>query len=208
MGQSTDQIRREIDQSRMDAADKIDQLQTQVQDTAQDVRDNVQGTAEDVIDQVKDTVDETVESVKQNLDLRQHIEQRPLLSLGVALVGGFVLGGLTSGSNDHGGHGYQSGQPYRAEGGAYPGSAYSSHSSGSSASSGAVAQGLRTAVQKTGLEETISSAAAALIGSLTDQMKTSLDDHFPGFTSKMETAQESSGDFAKKTREAQAPSSS
>ena len=38
MGQSSDQIRGEIDQKRADAAEKIDQLQNQVQGTADDMR--------------------------------------------------------------------------------------------------------------------------------------------------------------------------
>lgn len=101
MGQSTDQIRREIDESRDSAAARIDQLQSQVEGTAQDLRDNVQGTAEQVIDQVKGSVDDTVETVRENLDVRQHIEQRPLLSLGIALVGGFVLGSLTGNDKRH-----------------------------------------------------------------------------------------------------------
>lgn len=203
MGQSTDQIRREIDQSRNDAATKIDQLQSQVQNTAQDLRTNVQGATEDVIGQVKDTVDETIESVKQNLDFREQIEQRPLLSLGVALVGGFLLGGRT------GGNGQQSHQYHPAP---YPQGDYSSggaqqvgYRSSSSAQSGALAQGLRSAVQKTGLEDTISDAAAALLGSLTDQLKSTVDKSFPGFADKMSTAQESSGTFASKAKDAQSP---
>ena len=70
-----------------------------------------------------------------------------------------------------------------------------------------VAQGLRTADQKTGLEDTISSVAAALIGSVTDQVKTTLNDTFPGFADKMNTAQSTSDDFAEKSREAQDQSS-
>jgi len=58
-------------------------------------------------------------------------------------------------------------------------------------------------VQKTGIEDTISNAAAALLGSVTDQLKNTLDQNFPGFADKMSTAQDSSGDFAEKSREAQ-----
>ena len=68
-----------------------------------------------------------------------------------------------------------------------------------------MASGIRTAVQKTGIEDTISNAAAALLGSVTDQLKNTLDQNFPGFADKMTNAQSSSGGFAEKSREAQAP---
>jgi ElaB/YqjD/DUF883 family membrane-anchored ribosome-binding protein len=200
MGQSADQIRREIDQSRDDAAAKIDQLQSQVQGTAQEVRDSVQGTTEKVVEDLKGTVDETVESVRQSLDLRHQIEQRPLLSLGVALVGGFLVGGMTGGS---GGHHEGHHQPYQQ-----PEAGRSASYTGASRQQGAVSQGIRTAVQKTGLEDTISDAAAALIGSVTDQLTTTLNRNFPGFADKMKTAQSSDGSFTAKAKEAQGQTTS
>jgi len=164
------------------------------------MRSNVQGTAEQVIDQVKGTVDDTVESMKQSFDLKKQVEERPLVSLGVALVGGFLLGGMTGGGGgSHQQGGYQYGGQH--EGGYQSGEArqYSSHQQ----SGGARASGIRSAVQKTGIEDTISNAAAALLGSVTDQLKSTLDQNFPGFADKMTTAQDSSGDFAEKSREAQ-----
>jgi ElaB/YqjD/DUF883 family membrane-anchored ribosome-binding protein len=184
VGQSADQIRREIDQSRDDAAAKIDQLQAQVQDTAQGVKDTAQETVDKVVDDVKATVDDTVAAVKQNLDLRQQIEQRPLVALGVAFVGGFLLGGVTG--NDHHDHRSSGGYGYAP----------------SRKSNGIVNQGLRSAVQKTGLEDTIANAAAALIGSVTDQAKSTIDQRFPGFADKMQSVQSSSGSFTEKAREA------
>jgi ElaB/YqjD/DUF883 family membrane-anchored ribosome-binding protein len=194
MGQSADQIRREIDHSRGAAAEKIDVFQAQVQGTAQDVRDSVQGTTEKVIDDLKGTVDETVTSVKESMDLRHQIEQRPLMSLGIALVGGFLVGGMTGGGDKHKPRNYSYQQPSSNRTGGY---------SGSSSQPGAVTQGIRSAVQKTGLEDTISDAAVALIGSVTDQLKSTLDKNFPGFSDKMNTAQSSSGDFTAKAKEAQ-----
>ena len=78
MGQSSDQIRQEIDQSRQGAAEKIDQLKEQVEGTATDMRGQVQETAEQMIDQVKGTVDETIESwyVKQPRASRDDDERR------------------------------------------------------------------------------------------------------------------------------------
>jgi ElaB/YqjD/DUF883 family membrane-anchored ribosome-binding protein len=207
MGQSADQIRQEIEQSRNDAGKKIDQLQSQVLGTADDLRTNVQDTTEQVIGQVKDTVEQTVESVKESIDIRQYIEQQPILSLGVALVGGFVLGGIMGGSKSDHNHGHQT---FSYSGGGYPtSSAGASHAGPQSAPSAnqgsSVSSSVRAAIQKTGLEDTISSAASALIGSLTDQLKSTLDQNFPGFADKMSTAQESSKDFAGKARDAQSP---
>jgi hypothetical protein len=200
MGQSADQIRREIDQSRGDAAAKIDQLQSQVQGTAQEVRDSVQGTTDKVVDDLKGTVDETVESVKQSLDLRHQIEQRPLLSLGLALVGGFVVGGMTGG----GGGGQQQSQHRSYQ---YPDSGSTTGYAPTHREPGPMSQGIRSAVKQTGLEDTLSAAAAALIGSVTDQLKTTLNQNLPGFADKMETAQSSSADFGTKAKAAQGQTS-
>jgi ElaB/YqjD/DUF883 family membrane-anchored ribosome-binding protein len=191
MGQSSDQIRQEIDQNRNSAAEKIDQLKDQVQGTADNVRGQVQDTAEQVVDQVKGTVDQTVESVKQNvqnMDFKQQIEERPLVALGAALLGGFLLGGMMGGGGQHGQGGssrqeFSSGTPV-----------------GASQSGGGVASGIRSAVQRSGLEDTISNAAAALMGSVTEQLKGTLDQSFPGFAGKMNTAQESGGSFSEKTK--------
>lgn len=205
MGQSTDQIRQEIDHNRNDAAQKIDQLQSQIQGTADQMRTSVQDTAEQMVDQVKGTVDDTVASVKQSFDIKKQVEERPLMSLGVALVGGFLLGGMTGGG---GGGGHQQRQQY---GGYYGGGQHEGgyqsgeprHSSSQHQSGGVMANGIRSAVQKTGIEDTISNAAAALLGSVTDQLKSTLDQNFPGFADKMNTAQHSSGDFTDKARKAQ-----
>ncbi|MDQ3779527.1 MAG: hypothetical protein M3354_03120 [Chloroflexota bacterium] len=171
MGQSSDQIRQEIDQHRSDAAQKIDDLETRVQDTATQARD-----------QAKDMVEDTIQTVKESVDLRKQVEERPLVALGVAFVGGLVLGGITGG----GGGGQQS----------------SSAQGGSQQSQGAGGT-LRGAAQRSGLEDTISNAAAALLGSVTEQFKSTLEQNFPGFTAKMDTAQDTKGGLAAKSRATQ-----
>ena len=192
MDQSTDQIRQEIDANRQGAAEKIDQLQTQVQDSAQQVRENVQGSVEDTVQTVKGAVDDTVLSVKEgveNFDLRQQIEARPLVSLGAAFIGGFVLGGILGG-DDH----RQGGQQYNGS---------QQYSGGQHGGSGSLGTSVRSAIQKTGLDDTLSNATAALIASVTDQVKETIDRNFPGFTDKMQTAQQAPGGVAEKSREAQ-----
>jgi ElaB/YqjD/DUF883 family membrane-anchored ribosome-binding protein len=184
MGESADQIRNEIDMNRRSAEDKINQIQTQVENTTQQLRTGVQDSAQEVREQIKGTIDETVETVKQGVDVRRQVDERPLMAVGAALIGGFVLGGLM------GGNGSNQGQH----------STSASHSGSSGSSMG---QGIRSAMQKSGLDETVTNAASALIASVTDQLRDTLDRNFPGFADKMQTAQHTSGDLANKTRQAQ-----
>lgn len=170
MGQSADQIRQEIDQHRSDAAQKIDDLETRVQDTATQAREQAQGMVED-----------TIQTAKDSFDFRKQVEERPLVALGVAFVGGLMLGGVTGGGEEQ--------QSSSAQGGSQQGQK----------SSGA----LRQAAQRSGLEDTIANAAAALLGSVTEQFKSTLDQNFPGFSSKMETAQNTRGGMAEKAQATQ-----
>ncbi len=159
MGQTADQLRQEIDQKRDDAGEKIDQIESRVQDTAQ---------------AAKDTVTDTVEQVKQSIDIQKQIAERPLVALGAALVGGFVLGGLMGGGKDSQQHG----------GGQYAG-----------ASPGGTRSGLRGAAKESGLEETLTSMMTALTGMLSERLRSTVDETFPGFAEKMNlpSGQQSAG---------------
>ncbi|HYI26021.1 MAG TPA: hypothetical protein VD767_11480, partial [Thermomicrobiales bacterium] len=137
---------------------------------------------------VTGTMEDTIQTVKESFDFRQAIEERPLLAVGAAFIGGFVLGGLTGGEDDH----------HSRSQGSTSASAMQGGSSGSS-----LGRGLRAAIQKSGIEDTLSSAAAAFVGGLSDQLKDTLDHNMPGFADKMSTAQENPGDFADKARQAQ-----
>jgi hypothetical protein len=57
-----------------------------VQEVTSAVRETVAG--------VKDTMHEGVESVKDAVDIPAHVQQRPWLMLGGAILGGYVLGSL------------------------------------------------------------------------------------------------------------------
>lgn len=184
MGQSSDQIRQEIDAKRDDAAQKIDQLQAQVMDTTEQLRDQAQGV-----------VDDSIQSVKESLDVRQQIEDHPLVALGAAFVAGIALGGITSGGDRQ--------QQPRS-----PRSSGSSSAGGfdlGEVQSGAsnVASGLRDLAHKSGLDETLSNAAAAFIGNLTEQFKDTLDRNFPGFSEKMASAERTQGGFSQKSHATQ-----
>ena len=61
---------------------------------------------------------------------------------------------------------------------------------------------LRNAAQKSGLEDTISNAGAALMGSVTEQLKDMVDRSFPGFSDKMSNVQQQSGSFTDKAQAA------
>lgn len=205
MGQSSDQLRQEIDQHRHDAEAKINQLQGTIEGTAEDLRGQaqstvdevkhqVQGTVDDVKHQVQDTVDDTVRAVTENVDIEGFIRERPLVSLGAALIGGFVLGGVLDSSRGGGGSSSRS-YDYSGERGGM---------SGSSGSGGSdIAGTLRNVYKSSGLEDTVSNAAAAMMGSVTEQLKQSMDRNMPGFASKMDTAKHTDGSVMDKSRNVQ-----
>lgn len=185
MGKSADQISQEIDQQRADAGDKIDHLQEQLQGTANDMQQQVQDTAEHLRGQAEGMVNDAVESVQQ-FDFHQHVQDRPLVSVGAALLGGFLLGSMMEGDDSQ-----------RRSDRYYSGG---ETSGGGQHSGGGIASGIRSAAQKSGLEDTLSNAAAALMGSLTEQVKGTLDQRMPGYAEKMDTAQQKSGSFTDKAK--------
>lgn len=190
MGQSSDAIREEIDHYRQDATDKINQLEGQVQGTAEDLRSEAVSAASDVREQVNATVSDTVESVKENVNIEQMVRDRPLVSLGAALIAGFVAGGVIGGGDDRSGA-----------------RSSTSSSSGFEPRSGSAGGGmgdtLRDMFRKSGLEETVSNATAALVGSVTDQFKQVVDQNVQGFSQKMEEAKHTQGSTLDKTRQTQ-----
>lgn len=169
MGQSSDQLRQEIEQHRSDASQKIDDLEARVQDTATQAREQAKGMVED-----------TIQTAKESFDFQKQVEERPLVALGVAFVGGMMLGGITGGGNQQSSSGQGGSQQGQGGGGT-----------------------LRQAAQRSGLDDTISNAVAALLGSVTDQFKSTLDQNFPGFSSKMDTAQDTRGGLADKAKATQ-----
>lgn len=204
MGKSSDQLREEIDAQRSETGAKIDNLQSQLQSQVEDTRQVVSDTATQVADtvthvkdeaqaMVTDTVDsvkQTVETSLQDIDLEKMVQDRPLVAVGAAMLGGFLLGSMMGGDG---------GSQHQFSG---------SHSSGASTTgSGSSATGLgsslRSAAQKSGLEDTLSNAGAALVGSLTEQLKGMMDSSFPGFSEKLDSAQQQSGSFKEKATAAQ-----
>lgn len=185
MGQSSDEIRHEINQHRNHAASKIDQLQSQVQGTTDDLRHQAEDAVDQVREQVKGTVDDTIETVKEHISIEEHIQERPLVALGAALIGGIVLGGMLGSGDKHQSH--SSGD----------GASYSHQSSGSG---GGLGHTVRQAMKNSGLEETFSNAAAAMMSSVTDQVKQTIDKNVPGFSQKMDSARNTPGSVKDKAQ--------
>jgi hypothetical protein len=87
MGETGDQIRQELDQTRENASQKIDQIETRVEDATQKVKDT--------------------------FDIRLQIEERPLIAAGVAIAGGFLIGSMIGGDNGDHRQSYQSDESRR-----------------------------------------------------------------------------------------------
>jgi len=156
MGQTADQLRQEVDQKREDAADKIDQLQAKVEGAAQ---------------QAEETVEDAKQQVKDAFDLRKQIEEKPLLALGAALAGGFVLGGILGG-DEHDDRRYprydqqHGGQSYQQQ------------------SSPGIMDNVRKAAKSTGLEDTLNTMVASFMGSIGERVRAIGEESFPGLMSQ------------------------
>jgi hypothetical protein len=165
MGESASQIAQELDQKRADATEKIEQIENQVTQAAEDI--------------------------KETVDIRRQVEQRPLVSLGAAFIGGIVLGGLVGGDS---GNGRNAPAYYRYDG---------SSSSGSSGQGGSgLMEGIRSAAKKAGLEDAINSAAAAMMANAGDRIKSTMNQTYPGFAEKYQSASHASGGMPEKTKAA------
>ena len=121
-------------------------------------------TVTETVQQAKGAVTETVQQVKQNVDVRQQVEERPLVALGAALLGGFLLGGIVGSDKDGGQRG----------GGQYAGMSHGSSTSG-----------IRGAAKRSGLDDTLATMSGALMGMLTERLRSIVDQSFPEFSEKM-----------------------
>ena len=152
MGETTDQLRQQVDQKREDASQKIDQIEQQITSKAQDLETKVQDTAQ---------------QVKAQMDWRHQVEERPLIAVGAALVGGILLGGIMGKGNGHQAS-QQSGVP------ASPG--------------GGVTDTVRKAARESGLDDAVENFANAAFGMLGERMREMTDRSFPGMLDKVQSA--------------------
>jgi len=100
MGTTADELRQQVDTDRSNAEDKINKIQQQVTDSAQ---------------MVQDKATETVQQVKEQFDWRRQVNDRPMMALGAAMLGGMLLGKATS--DQSGGNNSSSGKSGSGSGG-------------------------------------------------------------------------------------------
>lgn len=152
MGETADQLRQQVDQKREDASQKIDQIEQQVMNKAQDIETRVSDTAQ---------------QVKAQMDWRHQVEERPLIAVGAALVGGILLGGIV-GKGNH--------QP------AGPQTGVQAHQGGG------VTDTVRKAARESGLDNAVENFANAAFGMIGERMREMTDRTFPGMLDKVQNA--------------------
>ena len=139
MGTTTDELRQQVDADRSNAEEKINKIQEQVLDSTQ---------------MIQDKATETVQQVKEQFDWRQQVNERPIMAAGAAMIGGMILGKMTSGG-DHRSSGSTSGT-----------------NSGASGSGGGIITGsLQSAFQRSGLTDQIESTMDDFFANVASRMK-------------------------------------
>jgi len=166
VGKSASEISQELEQTRSDATEKIEKIEQQVTQSA--------------------------ESVKESLDWRHQVEQRPLIALGTAFIGGLMLGELTNGDQHEA-------PRYSSNGN---GASRSSYESREKSSQGGVTGAVRHAAQASGAEDAISSAAAALLSTAGQRIKDVIDETYPGFLERYDRSKTASGGVSERVRAA------
>jgi len=158
-------------------------------------------------------VDRIETKVRETFDLNSQIEQNPLLAVGLAVAGGFVLGSVIGGGKSkdegyQGSYGPTGGYSQARFYGGSPQHDYAANWSNSAASSApsapryeepqgpgmiaTVASGVKESFRKgsggSTVEDTLSNVTAALTAVLMDKAKEMLDQNLPGFADKFEQA--------------------
>ncbi|HEU5433155.1 MAG TPA: hypothetical protein VFU81_15925 [Thermomicrobiales bacterium] len=215
MGQTADQLREEIAAKREDAAAKIDRIEAKVQQIPQIARETVDAS----MLQARASVGEQVNQMAQKFDLRQQVNERPLLALGAALAGGWLLGKLTedNGAPTRRGARYErddrnrSAQtPLAAAGAGSYGMSEAATSTREAmrgqragvraerwreqtGGSGGLVGSVREAARNAGLDDTLEAVTGALVATFTDQLRKSIDQNFPDFGRQLRNQEASAG---------------
>jgi len=88
--ENEDLIRQDMAQTRDSLTDKLETLESRLLGSVHEATSAVR----DAMGTVKDTVRESVDSVKAAVDMQAHVQRRPWLMLGGAVLGGYLLGAL------------------------------------------------------------------------------------------------------------------
>jgi len=162
MGSTADDIREQVDANRSSAEDKINKIEQQVTGQAQALQEKVSGAGEMIQEKVADTA----QQVKEQFDWRKQVNDRPLVAVGAAMIGGMLLGKMT-GSGGGGGH-HAPDVPHNG--------------AGMMAGGGMIAGALQNAMQKSGLSDQLETTMHDLFSTVTSRMKEMTKD-MPGMSS-------------------------
>jgi len=135
------------------------------------------------IEKIEQQVTQSAESVKESLDWRHQVDARPLLALGGAFLGGMLLAGMTGGSSN--GNGSAS-RNYSFEGAG-------NQSSSGNQQSGGISGAIKHAAHTSGADEAVTSAAAAVLTSVSQQVKDAIEETYPGFLERYENSKSATG---------------
>ncbi|CAA9567976.1 MAG: hypothetical protein AVDCRST_MAG49-3193 [uncultured Thermomicrobiales bacterium] len=134
-------------------------------------------------------------------DVKAQITQRPMVALGVGLLGGFLLGGRrgSGGGSQGSGRGGNSGGGSRHSASAYASQDRPPYVEGSATAykssqgmSGGLQGGLASAMKQSGLDETLNKAVGSLFATVNDRARTSIGQSLPGFEERL-TARQADG---------------
>jgi len=138
MGQTTDELRQAVDETRENATQKIQEIEQMV--------------------------GEKTEMVKQSLDWRTRVNDQPMMALGIALAGGFLLGGVVGGKDHDSGT---------------AGNSIKYNTANANHSEGGLVAAIKKAVADTGLEESISQMASGYVSDLGQKARDMVEQALP-----------------------------
>jgi hypothetical protein len=172
------------------------------------------------LDHKRDALTRDVErleaKVKQTFSLNAQISERPLLSVGLAAIGGFVLGSLGSGHSGARGNSSAYAHGARTGGGAV--TPYGSALAGGTWSAQPASPGLLDQVKAgfrdsmhggggTNTDAVLATITAALTALLVDKAKEVLDQNMPGFAAQFDRVSEPAGSDRQHEQRASYPAS-
>jgi len=150
--------------------------------------------AAEKIGKIEEQVTQSAESVKESLDWRHQVEARPMLAVSAAFLGGMLLGGISGGGNG--------GSNGNARTYSYIDAENQGSSMGSKSQGSGISGTLKNAVHTSGADEAFSSAAAALLTTATERVKSSIDEAYPGFLERYESSKSAGGGVSERMKAA------
>jgi len=90
MEDRTEVIKHEMEEKRADLTDKLQTLERKVTDELLSVKDTVTESVENVTENVTESITGTIDSVKEAFDIPGYVREHPWLSVGGAVVAGYL----------------------------------------------------------------------------------------------------------------------